>query len=863
MNQRALFLVVIALFSTVLARSQDYGLRFYGQEYELNKRTSLDLTSEDDFKLKDEFTLSFDLNFVPNYNSYFGYIFRIFLNEETNIDFIYENNGLSQTANLIVGDKLPLVSANFDYRDFAEWKNIQLTINTQKDFIKLQIADSTYKINNVKFSPKDRMKVFFGQNSYGRLKTTDLPNMEIKNIKVFESEKLKYNWPLDQMEGNVAYDVVDQRKAVVENPFWLYQKHLTWDLDLSQSVNGFVQAVYDSNKDRILIVSPDSLYSFSTLSSAVTKSEAYTNRINLFKGMQLYYDGISNRLVAYFVDEKQVGFYNEFTKTWSNSLPENDLGTQYFHHNKFINPKDHSLYILGGYGQLTYKNSIRKVDLQTGNWTTSINTDNVFSPRYLFGLGEYQNSDTIVIIGGYGSETGDQKINPGYWYDLIKYNPESGKFKKVYEFKKQDPEDFCFANSLIVDEKHDAYYGLVFSKHQYDGKLSLVKGSLSKPEFESLSKPIPFTFHDIMSYADLFYSSKNKKLYAVTLLHNDQNTTEVKIYSLLFPPAPRPVIASEAKSSGMLKLIILFLIAAAAAFGITFWLKRRKIVEAVSKPETAEVLSPQLHSSALLHDSQQVVEPESYENYKPEPQVVVKKKSCISLFGGFQAIDSDGTDITSQFTPLLKELFLLILLNSIQNKKGISSNRLKELLWFDKSEKDARNNQAVNMARLKVLLKKIGDIEVSKETGYWKIEVLSDDINIDYIDYLRIVGTPKHSKQQIVDLIGITNSGALLINLNFEWLDEYKSEVSNSITDTLIQFADENIKQVEPNFLIHLADVVFLFDTLNEEAMVLKCKMLVKLGKHNLAKNTFVRFCNEYKLLYNEEYSQTFNEIIE
>ncbi len=36
------------------------------------------------------------------------------------------------------------------------------------------------------------------------------------------------------------------------------------------------------------------------------------------------------------------------------------------------------------------------------------------------------------------------------------------------------------------------------------------------------------------------------------------------------------------------------------------------------------------------------------------------KGNQILLFGGFQIIDNEGTDITGKFTPLLKELFLLI-----------------------------------------------------------------------------------------------------------------------------------------------------------------------------------------------------------
>jgi len=52
------------------------------------------------------------------------------------------------------------------------------------------------------------------------------------------------------------------------------------------------------------------------------------------------------------------------------------------------------------------------------------------------------------------------------------------------------------------------------------------------------------------------------------------------------------------------------------------------------------------------------------------------------------------SDITGMFTPTLKQLFLLILLSGIRNEQGISSIKLTEILWYDKTENRARNNVA-------------------------------------------------------------------------------------------------------------------------------------------------------------------------
>ncbi|MBN1599158.1 MAG: hypothetical protein JW894_12765 [Bacteroidales bacterium] len=861
MRQIFISLIIgILVHQNLIADIQSYGLRFYGQEYEINKRTGLELLPDKKLELNQKFKLSFDLSFVKNYNSYFGYVFRIIVNDETNIDLIYENKfDTINTINLIMGELGPLFSIRVDKDYFFSWKEISLEVNTGEKSISLQLEDSVYIKNNLPFNKKDQLKIFFGLNNYRTIQSTDLPNMDIKNIKIFENEKLKYHWTLNQMEGEIATDRINHQKAEVVNPFWLYQMHQNWKLEETITLNGYAQLTFNPETEEIYIVSPDSLVIYSIDNASVTQKIGFNNRINIQSGMELFCDTLNDRLLCYSVDLTSVSVFDDQTRTWSTSFPEDiPVGTEYYHNINFYSPVDNSVYILGGYGQLTYKNEVYKVDLDTFNWKLiQTNTSDVFTPRYLFGMGKNAASDTVYIIGGYGSETGDQKLNPGYWYELIRYSPGAGTFERVYQFETQQPEDFCFANSLIIDEINDIFYGLTFSKYIYDGKLNLVRGSLLRPDIEILATPLPFTFHDIVSYADIFFSENNQELIATTRFQTETyEPTEIKIYSLMFPPAPGKdlSIASKPQNIKLRNRVIAGLVVLLLFALLVF---RKKLIHAfgrkVEKPELKTVPA----SESIVDSGIESLDISQF------PEEIRDQKSCITLFGGFQAIDKYGSDITSHFTPLIKELFLLILLNSLPGKRGISSQKLKEILWFDKSDKDARNNRAVNIARLKVILKKIGDIEVSKETGYWKIEINSKDVCIDFYDYHQIVNNKQLSPAQIFKLLNIVKNGALLLNLDYEWLDDYKSDVSNMIIDTLLQFAEKNINKVEPNFLIHIADVILIFDTLNEESMIIKCRVLAKLGKHSLAKNAFTKFCNEYRTLYDEDYLKNFNEIIE
>lgn len=860
---RNIVLFLLFSFSQTLY-SQGFGLRFFGQEFDLDKRTGLELLPEKDIQVKSDFTISFDLSFLKNYNSYFGYIFRIIINDDTNLDLIYENKfDTLNTLNLILADKSPLVMMNVDKNFFYDWEKIILSINSNNQTITLKVADSVFTINNIEIDKKDKLKVFFGGNDYKSFQTSDLPNMTVKNIELFENNRLKYHWTLDQMSGNIVVDQVSGKKAVVKNPFWLGQLHSNWILEKSFTLKGFSQVVHNPNRETIEFYSPDSLIIFDIDRLLITDTIAFIKPINLQGGMQLLYEPVNDKLFAYSLDLKIISEFDKSKNEWNNSIPEVIAGTDYFHHNKFFDPVSNSLVFLGGYGQLTYKNDLFKLNLDNFDWDTLDSNSKIFTPRYLFGLGENSSSDTIYIIGGYGSETGDQKQRPQYWYDFIRYIPKTGIFEKVYSLESQTPGDFCFSNSIIIDQKSNSFYGLSFSKHHYNGNLNLVKGSLKQPEYQVLATPIPFTFHDIKSYAELFYSESSKTLFAVSLFYNENNITEIKIYSLLFPPANTAAEEAGVNRNMFFKpgVIIPALIFAAGIILTLVYIRRKQKVKVAEKPEDKIISTPQKASSGKISDTSDSENTDI--TWRQKPEDTRKTSKSILLFGGFQTYAAEGEDITSQFTPLLKELFLLILLNSIADKKGISSNKMNEILWFDKTEKDARNNRAVNIARLKSLLQKIGNIEVSKQTGYWKIDFLSDDVYVDLFAYHAIVNSKQPTKENIIQLINITRNGSFLVNSEYEWLDEFKSDTSNHIIDTLIDFADNHKDSLEPSLIIHIADTVFFFDPLNEEAMVLKCKTLSKLGKHSLAKNTYLKFTKEYLTLYNEDYSRDFNEIVE
>ncbi|HYX08224.1 MAG TPA: hypothetical protein VE912_15950, partial [Bacteroidales bacterium] len=118
-------------------------------------------------------------------------------------------------------------------------------------------------------------------------------------------------------------------------------------------------------------------------------------------------------------------------------------------------------------------------------------------------------------------------------------------------------------------------------------------------------------------------------------------------------------------------------------------------------------------------------------------------------------------------------------------------------------------------------------------------------------------------REDILRIIELIRRGRFLQNSGFEWMDSFKAQLSNEVIDTMIDFSSKLNLKHDADLIIKIADGIILFDTINENAMEMKCRVLVSLGKHSLARDTYTQFMREYKELYGEPYGRDFNSIIE
>jgi DNA-binding SARP family transcriptional activator len=850
----AVFFLLIA-FGANGSYGQSYGLAFASYEIFQNQRTGIDLSQGKDLCFDSDFEISFDMSFLPNRQTYFGYIFRIIEDDSRNIDFATWPVRGQKHLNLVVGNRRSNISFDIDQKLlYGEWNKIRIKFDLRKDQIILYNGNSSFVESGVHLKKNSCYKILFGINNHKRFQTSDVPPMKIRNITIVQNHAIRYKWPLNEQSGNIAHEEISQNDAVVLNPRWVSAMHHQWHDADSLRFHGLASSAFNPEKEELYIITEDSLYTYHLNRENWTSTPYRDGKFVINKGTQSSYNSFDGNLYAFFPEQNFLAKYNFKTQTWDKRFKPVP-SPRFWHYNPFFSKADTSLYLIAGYGYMQYHNDVQQFHLNSGSWNSVDPKGDFLMPRYLAALGSTSKGDTSYILGGYGSVSGQQIEDPKNTYDLVRYTVRDRRFKKLFELKTPG-EDFVFANSMIIDDAAKSYYALAFSQLRHNSSLQLISGSLINPSYTIVSDSIPYRFHDTHSFADLFYGKSSKRFVAVTLFHSDDNQTTVKLYSLLGPPSEGGATGNIA---GNKKIIYgLILIFALGIVGLLIYYAGRKKNKKPANPargtETSPVKEIEVAPSEIQEMAEEVPYPVSEKNHY---------KNTIFLFGDLQVFDAQGNDLAKSLSPLLKEFFLILLIYNIRKGRGLSSEKLKEVLWNDMSTKSARNNRSVNLVKLKGVLDKIGPIHVTKSSGYWGIEIDYSQIYIDYNSYINLVRDKgRLDLQKIRCFSEITQRGSFLPNIEYEWLDQFKSEVTNGVIDTYLQFVQAN-KRADPELLLKISNYVFSFDPVNEEAMTIKCKALFALGKHSLAKSTFENFAKEYKLIYLEDYPKDFPTILE
>lgn len=845
-------IVFISLFiidSYASEKDYDYGLKFLAHTVNQDQRTGLDLTPDKPLKISDqEFTLSFQLKLREEKHTY-GYVFRLISKDESSFDLISHlvENRLSFLLNN-KGEATISKTYEIDRKSIEnKWLDVQIRFLSDKTIASI---DKVETILNVSLNDFSELHVLFGNNKYLQFSTTDVAPMSIKNIEIRDKNKgLIRQWPLYQYLGDETFDSVKSDKAIVTNGCWEIDKHYQWSK--VQSFTFFKespQIAEDTITGRVFMATRNYVYVYHIKSNSTDTIQVQHGTPYLGVSRRIIYDDTKNQLISYALDIPELSIFDFTTNKWSQNRIENI--DRYQHQNHMIDYDKRYLITFGGYGRHMYISSLskRKLD-EEGLWENNI-LDNIH-PRYLAAMG-LEDKSNVLILGGYGSASGKQEEWAHNYYDLYRINFDTYKTTKLWEYTNQK-EHYTFSNSMVVDPINNKVYVLAYNNDRFKTQLQLCSFDIetNNPSPLFLGDTIPYDFLDIKSYSTLFLDRKNKILYALVLQGGNETIQTVDIYSLSFPPITKdeinPFLSVEKSSTEIsIIIIVLGLIAIILICFFIYIFYNRKRSGAGSKEISKQ-------GDSFIEDSDKSV--------SLAKQVTV---SSIYLIGGFKILDKSGTNITREFTPTLKSVFLFLLLNSIKKEKGTTSQQLDETFWFDMDKDKAVNNRSVNIRRLRLLLEKIGNVDVINQSGYW-LMTIGQEVFCDYKELMSILGQKKHKEEftlEEVNTILDLASGDFLSTTNDEWLDKHKSEYSIIITETLISISKQTT--VESNFtlLLKISDVILANDNIDEDGIKMKVQALYKMKKKGLSKKVFDQFYSDYVKILGSEPSFTYEEII-
>ncbi|MDP4239698.1 MAG: hypothetical protein Q8904_09565 [Bacteroidota bacterium] len=847
MKQKTILITLFALLSTSLdmyGQNDQYstGLFFSSHEEILDKRTSLCLTPDRSFVFNKSFSIEFDAKFRKG-DGYYGLICRLIGDKSTNIDLI--SNLGSEKANfwLVVKDVIPLSYklAEIPKGAFNSWIKIRMDIDMQNSKISVSFNGNKKEKTVKGISGLHDFEITFGACKNLKFLNADVSPMTIKDIVILNhNNKIFREWKLSKHSINEVYDEVATAKATVSNGRWLADKHIKWEKLKSLKVSHLIGIAKDEQEGVIYLIGQKYLLSYSVPTDKIdtiyyANGCPYNNYYNYF-----IFNSSSQQIWSYDFASSLINKFDFKNRSWEQSnfsYKEPD----YAHHNKVISPVNGNLITFGGYGHYKYKSQFNIYDLSTNNWR-QIDASNGIPPRYLSASGLDGNGHWL-IFGGYGSKSGRQEVSPEFYYDLYSVDLKNYHVKKLCTYE-VPAVPFVPCEGLVKKPNSNFFYTLFYNPDNFTSSLRLARFSTNDSKYTLYPDSIPYNFSDKESWCTFFLHEKSSTILAATAHKSD-----VEIYSLAYPPLLKSEVIQPAVSGRrwIVGLMVLVIFTGIICFLLIIF-NRKKIQKKLHSLDIPFVASEGDKNMA------------SFEIPKR------KSKSSIYFLGGFQVFDREGNDITASFTPTLKQLFAIILLNTVKNGRGIYTNKLDEILWFDKSDNSARNNRNVSISKLRGLLEKVGNmVDIDQESSYWRVKM--DGIYSDYMELTSMSEKFKHSdsgltEAEILRFVQVAYQGELLPDFKIDWLDEFKADFSNLVLDTLSEFTTQPDVKKNHYLLNHIAECILKFDTTNEEAIVLKCTTLYKLGKKGLAKTAYDSFVREYYILLGTNYPVSFKDII-
>lgn len=814
--------------------SCSYGLTFRSHKYSIDERTALNLTPDRPLNLRRGFRIDFDLC-LNHEDAAYGYVMRLISGDSStldinanintgNLNFVLIRDG-NTVANVPLHDEIGL--------EAGRWMHVSVEADAGEIVCR---ADSVSHRFRNELADLSDIELWFGACGDERFYSTDVAPMTLKDITVSSPKGRLREWRLCRNNGTEVYDELHGAKATVAGGIWEIDRHTGWTRLWSETFGSQPEIAFDRGSSRLFVASAETVVDRSLSDGTERRTEVKSGNPFVCGGSQMIYDPEQGRLISYSLQFPEFTTFDFTTGRWSSSRRENIPRNQ--QHSRWFEPSSRMLYVFGGYGSHLYNSDFYTRDIDGRQWDYR-DLSGIIAPRYLAAMGVSEGN--LIVMGGYGNRSGRQEESPRNMYDISRIEPQTGAVTYVSGFSLPD-DRYSMASTLVCDS--GKIYSLAFDNGRSASSLNLFSVSPDTPEAVFYGNPIPYAFHDIESYSELAFSPDSTSLYAI--VSNAASPAlgggyQVEVYEMAYPPMAAELVRQPVrKTSGLLVALLTLaavaLVAAAVVAAVLVRRKRHAGKADAPEPEAVPV---------------------------PDRSGAAKTPSSISLLGGLSIIDSEGNDVTTEFSPISRQLLLLILMNSKVKPVGITSEVLDDTLWYGMERKQAANNRNVNIRKLRLRLEKVWDVELTGRNGYWFF-ALEDLSRCDYLEVgqlMKDVLAKPDDRARLNRLLTLVMNGPLLPDNDFEWLDDYKSRYTNMIIENLVKI--QRFWEDDDDMSIMIARAMRVQDIIDEEAIRIYCRALYRKGSRSQSRSAWDKFTEDYRRIMGTLPDFSWSQIIE
>lgn len=804
------------------------GLKFHGSEQPINERTSYDVFGNQSAEFADRFDVEFNLALYPT--TEFGYIVRI-KNRVNNRIFhlFYDGQGGGNLmfkfneegrSNLIVADM------GRDQLLRMNWFKVKISFDLHANQVTLSINDQAFQADVENLPDTYSPIILFGRSDH----IIDVPSFAIKDLEVGNTEK--YVFDLKESEGTAVHDHFGKTYGVVANPEWLINDAYHWRAKAAFRSKSVAGANYNPEKKEIYYFNKDSLTIYDARSGRSTHVVfPEPNPVKLKLGTN-FIDPETNKLYSYELYNENyngpsVAALDLSTYKWTAENSQ-QMFSPLHHHGSYFDQSTGQFTIFGGFGRMLYSKDFFTYDLNKRSWDTLKGFSGDFlTPRYFSSVGYLKQTNSIYVFGGMGNESGEQTVGRKYYYDLYKIDLNTRAISKLWEIEWNNDNMVPVRGMVILNDS--SFYTLCYPESISQSLLKLYKFSLKDGKYEILGDSIPIHSDKITTNANLYYDNDLNRLFAVVQEFEDDISSDLKVYTLSFPPITSEELASLSQAGnqnvvvGGLITIGIILIA-----GIGYLVYRNRLKNKEEEEGQA-----------------------SLEHIDQHAPVKVTRANSIYLFGEFTVYDRKNRNITYMFSAQLKQIFSLILQYST-TEGGIASQRLSGILWPDKPADKVKNSRGVTINHLRKVLSELDGIELIYDKGHFKIEQ-KEGFYCDYTRCIEIISSNEEEKYRS-ELVEIISRGKFLQLSDHELYDSFKDEVEKKLEPVLLVEMEKSFNGDLPETAISFAQAISNIDPLNETALNYHIKALQRLKMNDEAKIRYQAFIIEYKKAIGSEY---------